>query len=658
MNKRTCLYTGGVLVLVALRIFLVRHQPIWGIVVNQPYDENHFVDQAESILTGHWLGAYDHFTLIKGPFYPLWIVLTFLAGIPLLTSEHLLYIGAVLVFTAALRPLMRREGEALFLLAALLFNPFSYDTYAATPVVREFLYVSFCVLALAGAIALFLRRQESPLRQLPWALTAAGAFALGAVTREETVWLVPPLAVIFLMSWSGMRGVGWRTQVLRLGAWALIPAVYFLSMGVVSLINLKYYSLYGVTEMNAPEFVAAFSALQRVAPEDFAPKIPVPAEARRRMYAVSPAFKELEPFLEGEVGLLWSNPESGEMLSWAFLWAFREAVAAAGHYSSGRFPAEYYRTLAREVNGACTSGQLACVEKFTSLAPPWNEAYARPLLAATKQTLTYLVSFAGFTPYPVASITDSGPRERQFRDLTQTELSEPASQPRMSIKGWVVSEGHDVRVVVVQENREPWADTTIVMRPSPDVQQWLRVQGKDLPGAAWARFEIVTSCVEHCALEIHRGAETVKRVALDGLRAPAGWDDGQTVGYVDSVERYDGALRFQVQYNQWKMAILESIGGVYQRISPYVLVMAMAAFAILTVWMRSLRDAWVVVAVLLLTVVCRVGMLAVLVTVSFPDDRIHSLYLSPAYPIMIAFAVMAPMCAGTALLRRFRQQPS
>ena len=42
------------------------------------------------------------------------------------------------------------------------------------------------------------------------------------------------------------------------------------------------------------------------------------------------------------------------------MWALRDAVAAAGYYSSGKFPEEYYLRLAQEIDNACSKGRLDC----------------------------------------------------------------------------------------------------------------------------------------------------------------------------------------------------------------------------------------------------------------------------------------------------------
>ena len=79
-------------------------------------DDQLYLSLAQRIAGGHWLGAFDNVTLAKGPFYPMWIAASFILGVPLQLSHHLLYITACVVTVLALRPVVRSS-------AALIVRP-------------------------------------------------------------------------------------------------------------------------------------------------------------------------------------------------------------------------------------------------------------------------------------------------------------------------------------------------------------------------------------------------------------------------------------------------------------------------------------------------------------------------------------------------------
>lgn len=658
LNNRK-LYIFIILLFIAIKIFLIRNQPVLA-VVTAIGDDRHFIDQAKFILGGNWLGSYSNYTLTKGPFFPFWIDFAFLVGIPLLQSEHLLYIFACLILIIALQPLLRRREFSLILFSALLFNPFTYDTYTFTRVMRDPLYTCLIILVLACGIAIFLRRKELPAKNIPWALGLGLAFSAASLTREETPWLLPPLLFIFIISMIGSTNLGIRSWISRISIWALIPMIYVLCAGIVSLINYEHYSCFCTTEMSAPEFVAAYSAIERVTPEELVPMVPLPKETRMRIYPVSPAFKELEPYLEGDLGKFWETaaplPDlpKGEIIGGWFIWAFRDAVAAAGHYKAGKFPASYYQTLANEVNAACASGKIKCTYKPISLAPAWNNAYLKPVVDSFIKGLTSVVSFQGFYPYPVSSVTDSGKGDLLFRDLTQTEISETSSMYKIS--GWAVNKDSNVYEIITQNDQDFAGEMIIKYVPSPDVYNYFLSQGENVPNANLARFEITTSCTSNCFLEVRRGNETLKKIKLDGLRTPLFWNDIQTTGSIDTIEYFYEGLAYQDKYNALKMRVLEGIGSLYQFASPFLAIVSTFAFLILTVMIRKAFDTWGVMGIMILSIFSRIGLLAVTDATSFPS--ISSLYLSPAYPLMIAFTTFAILYAIDFLIKKLnRTQP-
>jgi hypothetical protein len=62
------------LLLVLVKLWLVRAHLV--AVTNTPHDDLLFIRHAHSILNGGWLGDYNQLTLIKEPFYPIFIALS------------------------------------------------------------------------------------------------------------------------------------------------------------------------------------------------------------------------------------------------------------------------------------------------------------------------------------------------------------------------------------------------------------------------------------------------------------------------------------------------------------------------------------------------------------------------------------------------------
>ena len=392
------------------------------------HDDRLFLNLANKFLTNGWLGHYSHLTLIKGPFYPFWIALTFFLGVPLLLSQHIFYIAACAIFVLAVRPFFAKQALLLVVWCVLLYNPMSYSDQVMTRVIREGIYPALTILVAALAVGL-LARHDLPLRRLRvWSAGLGVALAAFWLTREEGAWIIPSILMI-----TGLTAVKiFRTKPVDrrrlLVACALPFCIWAIILGTVAGINKAAYGVFATVEVKSRDFLDAYGALSRVRHEHWQRFVPVPKEVRERTYKVSSAFAELKPFLEGGIGDGWTSASCGAVSvcndiggGW-FMWAFRDCVDAAGYHSSGSSASHYYRRLAREVNAACTNQSLDCGAERSSLMPPWRSEYTMPIFITMAKAGVSLVRFDGFWPHPTSS---EGPEDQLllFRDLTRDRLS-------------------------------------------------------------------------------------------------------------------------------------------------------------------------------------------------------------------------------------------
>ncbi len=422
--------------LLLLKLWLVSAQTVCAVGA-AGHDDRLFLNLAQALLNGEWLGGYDRLTLAKGPMYPLWIAGTFLAHVPLFTAQHLLYGAMCALLVVALRPLAPNRWLRLLIFTLLLFNPMTYEAAVHGRVIRQGIYHSCTLGVLAGLIALYGRRNAPGRQLLGW--VALTGLSLGAfwLTREEGVWLLPLLAPLWLWLLSRV----WRetphpvfTRSLVLLSPLLIWAGALL---LVCLLNYRHYGVFATVEFKATPFADAYGALSRVTPKAWRPYVAVQREVRERIYAVSPAFAELQPQLEGALGEGWAAPGAGllglpsqqrEIASGWFMWALRDAVAAAGHANTGAEAMRYYRQLATEVNAACDDGRLAAGPRRSGFLPVWHPGYWPRLRNSLARASKFFLTFDGFTAQPALS---SGPPENLviYSELTRERLSPLTAAP-------------------------------------------------------------------------------------------------------------------------------------------------------------------------------------------------------------------------------------
>jgi hypothetical protein len=636
------------LLLIGLKLWLAR-----GLTFNaigyMSADDQLFIHQAVSILRGDWLGSYNYLTLFKGPFYPLFIAGTFLTGLPLLSVQQGLYALACLAVCLALAPLLRRQVLAVILLAILLFNPMSATNTVATRVLREGIYPALSLLTLAGAIGLVLRLEKPLRRRIAWLVLFGTSLSAFWLTREERIWLLPALFILVGVAIYRMRaqsGFNWRSVTINL---ALPLGLLGAAVLTICGLNSAHYGVFAITEYDSPVFLKAYGSLTRVKPETWQPLIPVAAETRQRIYAVSPAFARLEPWLEGDIGQLYARygenvkSDRREMGGGWFHMALRESIDQAGFTADGRFPAKYYRQLAAEIDSACDAGMLDCIPPRSSFLAVWNNAYFSPLIKNTWEALRYLVSFYGYD----GSLKDCLGTDAQlepFIDLSHercwhTHLS-------VLVEGWVVKPGEAISLWVYDNAGNKIVSPT-AHQLSPDVSEHFAALGLDAPEAVTALFQLEADCPAGCSLVV-KGEDGRVIKAID-LVNPGSFEDNpdpQGLYYqlytIDWRAGDEQQLASLYRLNSLKSRLLQKLGRIYQISFPFLVLIALIVYIYQTIRLINKRKnylIWGILTSFLVAIGTRLAMLAWLETSSI--NAIITTYLSPLHPILILFVIIS-----------------
>ncbi|MBI5826977.1 MAG: hypothetical protein HZB22_04545 [Deltaproteobacteria bacterium] len=637
------------LLVIALRLWLSVGQTV-AANGDSGYDDRLFLTLARNLLEGGWLGRFNHLTLAKGPFYPIWVAVVFLLGIPLLFSYQLLYAFACMVFTLAVRPLVKRPVVLLIFFTVLLFNPMSYSGQVMDRPFREGIYPALTMLVLGSAAGLLTRRGQGLKKLLPWSVFLGLSLSAFYLTREEGVLIMPSVLLIISFAAVSMLVTRHGGRVRGLLLCVLPFCVWLASIGVVSEVNRRHYGVFTTVELKSPAFLAAYGALTRVKHEKWHPMVPVPRDVRERVYKVSPAFAEIRPFLEGDLGRAWTVNSClylsvcDDITGGWFIWLFREAVSAVGRYESAKTAADYYRRISAEVNGACKDGRLECGPERASLSPPWDNRYLRPLLGSFK---TGVVSLARFDGFSAASAPTVGPEEllEIFRDMTGGRLSSDGLLGQRLV-GWAFSPDSPVYISVHNKEGEIISDG-VKFSDSPDVYDHFLKDGKSFPNARKARFFITAHCAGGCYLYIKKGDAIVERTRFENLKSRWTPDLYFTVDYVNN------GFAEQTRLRGMKERLLTEIARVYQRAVPVLSILALAAYiaaTVLNIKNREVTDFYVISTALIMAIVIRLLILAMIEVSSFP--AMYTVYMSSAYPLLLISSALIFIDGERLILRK------
>ena len=623
-------------------------------------DDALFLKLAQSLFTGNWLGSYDHTTLAKGMFYPLFAALAFAANLPLKIAEHLVYLavcGWIAAFAA------RQSGQralGVLLFVALAFNPILWLSFMAR-VVREGLYISLSLVVLGlFAAALFESRAEASVKRRVLLASLTG-LALGCfwLTREEGPWILPALAVLLVVRALQV----WRTVAPTHGRWAsrpwpalvltvMLPAVaaFLLPIGLVKATNKYQYGVFETNEFHSHSFQRGYGAVSRIRHSKWQRYVVFPSDARQQAYAHSGAARELMPFFEGSDGARWraigcaqvTEVSCPEIHSGWFMWAFREAVARAGHYRSAPEALAYYDRLADEIDAACDSGKLDCLPARATMAPPFRSHYLRDMLAPAWQLAQFVFQMGGAASG--ARHPSSGTRE-ELDFFRQMAGGSPA--PNLQASGWAAARD-DIQEIALYTVSGQLANRPAERASAADVE-------KVWPDLHAVRFQIPSLCAPgDCLLRV-RTATAQFDVPLRRGRV---LDEPAFKIHLDSLVAEDpthiGEARRAAQE-----AVMRRVTALYALTFPWLTVLAAAGLltAVARPLVRRANAVWIALAAACMTgVLSRIALLAYLDVTSIPSS--NGSYATPASPLLVVFVVLGLWLGWQALRRRENPQRS
>jgi len=589
------------------------------------HDDAWFWLRARAIAGGGWLGGYDHYTLMKGSGYPLFLAIVHGLGIPLATAQALLYAGACLLLGHGLYRTTGRPWLTLLVVLVLQWHPAAL-TWGV--VLRDNIAAAQALLVLGCVLeAVWVRR--SPRASLAWAAAAGVLLGWFWTTREDGVWLLPGVGLLVLaaIAWA------WHDQARRRNVSVAGVALVLASLGWLGLVasaNGVKYGEFVLTDVKHAAFSEALGALHSVHAGPVVPFVPVPRQAREAVYRVSPTFARLRPALERPDNF-WTQPgcsvyphACGDFAGGWFLWALRDAVHSVGGYETASSAARFYRDLAREVRQACDEGRLQCRRTVIKLMPAVSDEQWRSLPARLGAAAA-LLTWQDVHEPPLRTDFDHPRGMEMWRFVGKPRVANAPEELGVRASGWL--RAPDGAWLQARCGQRIFA---IERQPSPDLVAYF-----DAPSMAQRRFTLRLPAEHDCRLELP-GGEGAELASVPATPASLALGDAEL--YLDMVAVVPRAAAAP----EWALQVKALVWRAYAVVSPWLVAAGLLAFAGALVRALVTRRAGVVLALAAAAwglVLGRTLLLALVDLSAFP--AIHHQYLQPAFPLLALAAVVS-----------------
>ena len=350
---------GVILISIIYFIFTSVQNPVFYYLAG--YDDLYILASSMFMLDFDWLGFFNGTTLTKGPGASIFIAISNVIGLTLTQAQFLLYIGGAILLCHTLKKVIKSDFLRLLVFTVILFNPVMYSA-SLMRVYRDSVNSSFLLYVIAFAFGIFFNYKEKVKKILPY-MIGFGVFSTWmAITREETIWISPfilgssVITILFII--FDKECLDKLKKILLY----LIPIfIYLIAILGICTLNKIAYGEFIRIEQNSKPYKNFVKAITSVDVEKPIISVPLQKEARKKIYEVSPSFKELENYFENDEALndfIKQGKIEGEIEEGWFLWAVISAVHEKGYDKDLVTLNNYFRKVTDEVNKAFEDGRL------------------------------------------------------------------------------------------------------------------------------------------------------------------------------------------------------------------------------------------------------------------------------------------------------------
>ena len=341
-----------------LRIGMMMRAPIYALA-NYKHDDLLLVTLAQHLQEGEWLGPYNNLTLVKGISFPVFLALCNRFCIPYLFGMGLFYTGAVILFVTAVREQISNRWVQLGIYLFLLYSPAMLSVDAQQRVYNCALVPGAILLVFAGVLGVFFRRHRAWKTVLVWSCFLGFVFPFFWHLRNDTMWMLP-----FVLTGTGIsifciiKKNGFHKGTAVKSLICLIPVLTLVfSNLMIAGINQKHYGLFVVNDRSGSSEAEFISRLMEMDEKSENPNVWVSQKAMKKAVEVSPALQEIQPQIEEMFQSGWAS--GGEIVGDIVVWAFRDAMEAAGYYQGNAPETEaFYKRATAELDQAYEDGRL------------------------------------------------------------------------------------------------------------------------------------------------------------------------------------------------------------------------------------------------------------------------------------------------------------
>jgi hypothetical protein len=642
--------------IILLRLVLSNRLPAY-LFPEMPHDDGWMFNKAQSIGSGVWLGSYNQYTLIKGVFSPIFLAICSKLGISFISLNTLIYCIGCLLFILAVRPIIKSKEVQIIGFVFLIFNPLLFALDSGQRIYRCGMGQWQILIIFSSIFAVILRYNQSPKSILKWAILSGLAIGAFFLTREDGSWIYPFVlsAIIFILLLINYQAKQKKIKVVIV---LIIIAIPFFAKKSVAIVNyIKYGDL--IANDRTDGFYAKVAGdLNLISPNTDDEKLyktdpykklyfTIYSSTVEQAFAVSPtlnsAAKSIRISIQSWANLLHTKEPTTDHM----LWALRDGVFQAGHYTSLKSSEAFFEKVHRELQIAFKNGLIK--KRGFLISPLIAPLQKGDLVNSIKLMPQAFINIITFKNISAAAVPSAGSKSalKKMALFTGEEFISPAST--LVCSGWVFTkDNHSTN------SADLFIGGKLITKKlhflgSDDVARAFNFQ---YTNAAKARFKIDSEILEKDNVDLV--------IKLYGA-------DNKVIGEISPSNPSKNASSNLLYYHfdefflcsedvktfQSYVARANSVIGLYQKLVMPISLLAFSLYLFITIKLifqinKKIEQktvlAWFFMTALIFTFVLFILGMCIITTTSFNALGIY-MYMAPAYILLLMFNAFA-LCWG------------
>lgn len=632
-----------------------------------PHDDGWMFNKAQNIASGIWLGSYDHYTLIKGVFSPIFLAICSKLGISFISLNTIMYCIGCLLFISAVRPLIKSRVLQIIGFVFLIFNPILFALDTGQRIYRCGMGQWQILIIFSSIFAIIVRCNQSPKSILKWAILSGLAIGAFLLTREDGSWIYPFVisAIIFILILIHYKK---KQQLAKVLIVLTIIAIPFSAKYSVAIVNyIKYEGL--IANDRTDGFYAKVAGdLNLISPNPEDEKLYKTDQYKKlyftiytstveQAFAVSPtlnsAAKSIRISIQNWANLLNTKEPTMDHM----LWALRDGVNQAGHYTSLKSSEAFFANVHRELQIAFENRLIK--RRGFLISPLIAPVQKGDLVNSIKLMPQAFINIIIFKNISSAAVSSSGSKSalKKMALFTGEEFIPPEST--LVCSGWVFTkDNHSTNSAdlfiggkVITKN--------LHFLDSNDVAKAFNFQYTNAAKSRF-RFDFETLKKDNVNLLIKLYGTDNKVI---GEISPSNTSKSESTDLV--FYNFDEFSFFSAESNcfQSYVARANKIISIYQKLIMPILFLALSFYLFASIKLifeinRKIEQktmvAWFFMTALIFSFVLFVLCMCIITTTSFNALGIY-MYMAPAYILLLMFCAFS-VCWGVQAILDYRKR--